>query len=300
MLSSSQRIFIVSGKGGVGKSLVSSALALALAGRGLRTLVCEVNAKERISVLLEQPLAGPQITPMGDNLWSVNVQPQDALREYALMIVKFNTIYNAVFQNRVVHYFLRFVPSLQELVLLGKILFHAQEKDNQGRTRFDRVIIDAPATGHAVSFFRVPQVLLATVPPGPLATEAKKMNDILTDAKRTAAILVCIPEEMPLVETAELQQALKTTAGIGTEAIVLNAFIPERFSLRDLEQIPDLEIRSLAEQHHRRSQASLAARDRLSALGCPVWPVPRLYGLSSKRELVTRVVSYLSPLVDSA
>ena len=88
------------------------------------------------------------------------------MREYALMILRFESIYSAVFENRLVRYFLRFIPSLQELVLLGKILFHLQEKRPDGSWRFDRIVIDAPATGHAITFLSVPQVIIDTVPPG--------------------------------------------------------------------------------------------------------------------------------------
>lgn len=300
MASGSQRVVIVSGKGGVGKSSVSAALALGFSQRGFRTLACEVNAKERVSVLLERAPAGPQVTALEDNLWSVNVQPQEAMREYALMIVKFNTIYNAVFENRLVRYFLKFVPSIQELVLLGKILYHAQEKVSETAFRFDRVVIDAPATGHAVSFLRIPRVLLSTVPPGPLATEVQKMNDILTDANRTKALLVTIPEEMPLVETAELFQALAQGPGIHTEAILLNSFVGPRFSGADLETVSRQPgLRTLIEQHIKRASASVNAQERLSNLGRPLWLVPRFYGLGASRKLVASIAEQLAPMIEA-
>src|SRR5205085_9640327 len=129
-------------------------------------------------------------------------------REYALMILKFESIYNAVFENRLVRYFLRFVPSLQELVLLGKILFHLKEKRPDGSWRFERIVIDAPATGHALTFFSVPTVNIDTVPPGALANDAKWMHEYLTEPSMTAAVLVSLPEEMPVNETIELASAL--------------------------------------------------------------------------------------------
>src|SRR4051812_47231772 len=93
------RLLIVSGKGGVGKSTVAAALALNFSSRGLRTLVCEVNADERIPPLLGHPPVGPEIRALERNLWAVNVRPQEALREYALMIIKFERVYRAVFEN---------------------------------------------------------------------------------------------------------------------------------------------------------------------------------------------------------
>jgi anion-transporting ArsA/GET3 family ATPase len=110
-----KRLWIVSGKGGVGKSTVSAALALRSARAGRRTLVCEVNTQERITRFLERPAAGPNITLLEPNLWAVDVRPQEAMREYALMVLRFETLYKTVFENRLVRYFLRFIPSLQEL-----------------------------------------------------------------------------------------------------------------------------------------------------------------------------------------
>src|SRR3954469_13415812 len=131
-----QRLLIVTGKGGVGKTTLSAALALGSARRGLKTLVCEINTKERVTHLLGRPEVGPEIGSLEENLWAVNVRPAEALREYALMILKFESIYNAVFGNRLVTYFLRFIPSIAEITMLGKILYHLREKRSDGQNRF--------------------------------------------------------------------------------------------------------------------------------------------------------------------
>lgn len=297
---SEQRLWVVSGKGGVGKSTISAALALASARAGLRTLVCEINTKERITGFLERSEAGPQVTEIDPNLWAVNVQPQEAMREYALMVLKFQTIYKAVFENRVVRYFLRFVPSLQELVILGKILFHVQERLPDGRPKWDRVVMDAPATGHAISFLSVPQVLLDTVPPGPLAREAERMRDLLVDPSTTAAVLVSLPEEMPINETIELHQALRGQVRMNPAAAVLNMFVADRFQPGDAEVVP-ASLRPVIDYHQTREELSASARQRLERLlKLPVMPVPRMYEPRVSRRMIERVADRLSPLWEAA
>jgi anion-transporting ArsA/GET3 family ATPase len=293
-----QRLLIVSGKGGVGKSTVSAALALASARAGLKTLVCELNTRERVSILLGHREVGPEIAPLEKNLWSVDIRPQNAMREYGLMILKLKSVYNAVFENRLVRYFLRFVPSLQELTLIGKVLFHLQEKDEDGGWRFDRIVLDAPATGHAVSLLSLPQVILDTVPPGPMSSQTALMRDLLMDPAVTAAILVSLPEEMPVNETIDLHSALIRRVHIHPRAVVLNMAIPPRFTTDELGALQGMpRLADLARAHLGRERLTVEARGRLEReLSLPLAEVPRLFGPEFGREAIERVVQALSPL----
>jgi anion-transporting ArsA/GET3 family ATPase len=225
-----RRLLVVIGKGGVGRSTISAALAVRAARQGKRVLVCEVNARERISALLETKPVGAQIGPVEKNVDAVDVNPQEAMREYALMVLRFQSIYSAVFENRFVRYFLRAIPSLSELVMLGKILYHLGEKLPDGRFRYDLVVLDAPATGHGMTFLRLPQTLAAVVPAGPMADEIRRMQAVLTDPASTGAILVTLPESMPVSETLELNRGLRDVIGMQRAALVLNGFVPPRFS----------------------------------------------------------------------
>ena len=129
---------------------------LLAARAGKRVLVCEVNAQERIAPLLGAP-AGRAADPRGAP-GAVHGE-RDARRRRcastALMVLKFQTIYDAVFENRLVRHFLRVIPSLAELVMLGRSSTRRRRRSG-GRPRWDLVIVDAPATGHAVQLLRVP------------------------------------------------------------------------------------------------------------------------------------------------
>ncbi len=234
-----RRLVIVTGKGGVGKSTIAAALALRASRQGLRTLVCELDAVERVAPMLGAPPAGHEIREALPGLSTVNVTPREAMREYGLMVLRFRPLYDAVFENRFARYFLRAIPSLAELVMLGKVL-HEVRRQEDGRPRWDRVVLDAPATGHAVQLLRVPSVLLDTLPPGPLRKDAQWMQAMLVDPATTALALVTLPEEMPVTEAIELDTTVRTVLHVPRGLLVVNAFPEARFSPQERGRLAEL------------------------------------------------------------
>src|SRR4051812_32024459 len=95
-----KRFLIVTGKGGVGKTTVCAAQALALAHKGKRVLVCMCNAKERLSTMLGSELIGPRVKAVAPNVWAVNMDPEIALEEYGMMMLKSRALYKLLFDNR--------------------------------------------------------------------------------------------------------------------------------------------------------------------------------------------------------
>jgi anion-transporting ArsA/GET3 family ATPase len=184
-------------------------------------------------------------------------------------------------------------------VLLGKILYHLQEKLPDGSDRYQTVVLDAPATGHAITFLNVPQVLLRTVPPGPMSREALKMRDLLVDPQVTAAVLVAMPEELPVNEALELHAALRDQVHIRTHAAVLNAAFTERFSQTDLEALTDHpELYHVAKAHHDRVALAVLAETKLERnLHAPVHTVPRIFTPTFGRAAIEQVMGHLEHLV---
>src|SRR2546426_7722063 len=104
---SAPRLRIVTGKGGVGKTTVATALGLAEASRKRRVLVAEVHGRDRVTALLGLPPAGSEVREVLPNFFTVDMTPRAALREYVIMMVRFETLYKAVFENRLMQRFLR-------------------------------------------------------------------------------------------------------------------------------------------------------------------------------------------------
>jgi anion-transporting ArsA/GET3 family ATPase len=224
---SERRLILVVGKGGVGRSTVAAAIAGQLAARGKKTLLFETNANDRFGSYFDKPPVGENVTQLAPNLWAVNTNPAAALAEYGLMILRFKSVYEMVFENRVTRAFLRAIPGLDDYALLGKAWFHTQE-EKRGKPVWDTVVFDMPASGHSISMLRIPWVIVDTVPEGPLTRDARTIKALLTDQTRTAAVLVTLAEEMPVNEAVELEAKL-SDLGIVPQHIVCNQLYPNHF-----------------------------------------------------------------------
>src|SRR5262245_54853352 len=113
-----KRLILVGGKGGVGRSTVAAAIASICASRGRKTLLFEANANDRFGSYFGKPPVGTTITQLGTNLSAVNTTPAAALAEYGLMILKFKTVYDMIFENRITKAFIRAIPGLDDYALL--------------------------------------------------------------------------------------------------------------------------------------------------------------------------------------
>ncbi len=234
-------VFVV-GKGGVGKTTVSAALALAAARRGKRVLVAMCNAKERLSYLLEVDPIGPRNQPVLPGIEAVNMVPEVALAEYGLMVLKVKSLYSAIFENRIVAAFLRGTPGIEAWSMLGKAYFHTKEIVDK-RRRYDLVILDAPSTGHGLDMLRVPQVIVDVAPPGLLRREAESALSLFRDPERAGVVLVTIAEDMPVNESIELHAAITGELGLPVAKIVINGVLPRLFEPAEREMFVALDAR---------------------------------------------------------
>lgn len=223
------RFVTVVGKGGVGKTTVSTALALAAARRGKRVLIAMCNAKERVSQFLEVAPIGAHNQPVLPGIDAVNMVPKVALEEYGLMVLKVRALYRAIFENRLVAAFLRGTPGIEAWSMLGKAQFHAHERLPDGRARYDMVILDSPATGHGLEMLRVPRVLLDVAPPGLLRREAERAWELFTDPVRSGVVIVTLPEDMPVSESVELYGALRNELALPVVGVAVNGLIEQLF-----------------------------------------------------------------------
>lgn len=217
------RFVVVSGKGGVGRTTVAVTLARVASAAGKRVLVAAAAATDRIGRMFGQnePL-GPNITPLAPGIEGVNITPASSLHEYGLKVLRSELITRAVFENRAVSSLLGAIPGLDAYALLGKAWFHTTELRDR-RPRYDLVIFDGPASGHAALMLRIPQAILNVMPKGPLAGDARAIRELLADPARAALAIVTLAEDLPAREALELAAQARGPLGVALGPLIVNA-----------------------------------------------------------------------------
>jgi anion-transporting ArsA/GET3 family ATPase len=237
-----KQLVIIAGKGGVGRTTVAAAMAIASAHRGKRVLLAQTKSKERLSTLFGVPPVGTELARMRERLWAVNMTPAASLREYGAMVLRSEFIARQVLENKVSRAFLHAIPGLEDYSMLGKVWYHTTEVED-GRPKWDQVILDGPATGHLITMLQIPQAILDAVPEGPLTRPAQAAVDLLRDPKRTSMSIVTLAEDMPSNEAIELSRKATEKLGVTLGPLIVNALYPPRFatgvSARALAALPE-------------------------------------------------------------
>jgi anion-transporting ArsA/GET3 family ATPase len=219
-----RRLVIITGKGGTGKTTVAAALAIGAAARGRRVLVAAVDPDARLAALLEPRPVPLQYQPAlaRENVWVSHIEPFEALGEYLGLQLGTRRLVDPVLRQRGFRQLLLASPGWRELITLGKV-WHLEQMKDRGRPRFDLIIVDAPATGHSLTFLDVPRVVVSAVRAGPLRHHTERVEALIEDRTRTLLLPVALAEELPARETVELVARARNELGVAIERIVVNA-----------------------------------------------------------------------------
>ncbi|MGB0120834.1 MAG: ArsA family ATPase, partial [Solirubrobacterales bacterium] len=295
-----KRILFVTGKGGVGKSTVAIALGIRAAMEGKRTIVVEVASTENASRVFRQADVGFKEVEMRNNLWAISIDPEESMREYVLLQLKVKAMRDLLFRSRMFTYLAAATPGLNELVTIGKIWELALEdrKLKHGR-KYDLVIVDSPATGHGISFLQSPRTFANIARVGPIHSQARQLQDMINDHDHTGSVIVSLPEEMPVNETANLEAELTGDVNISVDRVIMNALYPDRYTDTDLKAIRKLgksendEVRAASKAAISQCVRTASQREQLerleSMVSAPITTLPYIFkpeiDLSSARQL---------------
>jgi anion-transporting ArsA/GET3 family ATPase len=307
-----RRLVIVTGKGGTGKTTLVAALASGAARAGRRVLAVEMERGEQLHRLLDPgsaPVgyAGREIAP---GLRVMRIDPFEALAEYLGLQVGLRGVVDLVMRNRGFRQLMSAAPGWRELIILGKIWHLEQMNDASGGLLYDLIVVDAPATGHGVTFLDVPRVVVSAVRTGPLRRNAELVEGMIADPERTLLLPVTLAEELPTRETVELVARVREGVGIAIDRVIVNAValapfpagaedLDERLArlpaTLDLGALPGPRV--LAEcASHLRARFELNreyTREIAERTGLPVRRLPFLFEGAAQPEAIARLADAL-------
>jgi anion-transporting ArsA/GET3 family ATPase len=223
-------VVLVTGKGGVGKTTVAAALALRAARLGLRPLLVSCEGKATVGRILGGPDERPSPTELVPGVHAIRVDYDVALSNLVAEILGAKRLVEAFLHNRVVRTFVRAAPSVMELCLLHRL--DAARRPGEPGGPYRPIIVDLPASGHALALISTPRAIMRLVRVGPLYRRAQELLSLCTDPRQTAMCVVTLAEELPINETIELV-AKAQGLGVPVGHVVVNAVPPAPLSDED-------------------------------------------------------------------
>jgi hypothetical protein len=283
----SRRVLIILGKGGVGKSTLSAAFATLAARGGMHALIMECDARAPLAATfgVESSFVPAQVA---HNIWLMTLDGRAALEEYLRLVVPGRVLLKAVFATRLYQFFVQAAPGLRELMRLGKVYYEAG-RESAGPQPRQIIILDAPASGQALSLLKMPSAARATFGESIVGKEARNISQMIRDRRRCAIVQVTTADGLSISETLETHAQL-SRINLAPTAVFFNRVPSAEFGADD--------ISALSNRHgprlHKKDLEHLAALARIRhETGAPVLEISEHGGLSGLK-LIDRVAADLA------
>jgi len=229
-----QKIHFVTGKGGVGKSFFAAALAQSF-GLSYQKDKKDDNAPILLAEICDlsfykEYLNVPQIgfKPVKSAYYDLSQwTAQDCLKEYALHLIKIESLFKLFFENPISKALIDVSPGLNELAILGKATSHPRKHGPP--LNYHQIVFDAPSTGHFLTLFRSPKALAETIQYGPMGEQSKGIDQWIRNAQFCEVHIVCLPEELPITETIDLYKTIENEFGI-KPTVYVNKYVDISYS----------------------------------------------------------------------
>lgn len=278
-------LVLVSGKGGVGKSAVTAATALAALRSGKKVLsVAMIGDGGGLAAHLG---SGPlQFKPqeIRPGLSALVVDRAKAMVEYLQIQIGISALAAFAPFARAFDVLASTAPAIREIVTIGKVVYEVQKGE------YDLVVADAPPTGQIGSHLRAMKTIGELVPAGRILEQAAWMREILE--QKTTLALVSVPEELPVTETKETIDLVGSESEVARLRIISNRVLPELRT--DRSNLPSGKAGEAARLHLQLQDEQAHWR---TALPSDV-DLPYLFGVVTPTEVAVRLSERLVDMTD--
>lgn len=195
---------------------------MSLASSGRRTLLVELGERSFFSHMWGQDF-GFKATSVEPNLWVSRWQGEDCLKEYLGYLLKVRQIADLFFENRVMKALVNSAPALKELAISGKLSSGPRKVGPE--MPYDDIVLDAYATGHFKALMNASVGMSEAIGFGPMGEQSRDISEVLSRSDITEVYIVALPEELPVKESLELSQFLKSQFGLRAKIILNKSFL---------------------------------------------------------------------------
>ncbi len=246
----SSKVLIIAGKGGVGRTTVAATIALTASKVMDKVLIVELEGKSNLpnyfnfdnSLKFESQF-------VRDHLEAQRITPDDSLIEY-MYDHGLKAISKRLVKSGVIDIVSTAVPGIKDILVLGKI------KQLEMETDYDLIIVDAPATGHTISFLLSAQGLIESARGGPVKIQSQEVLEMLADPKRCQVCLVTLAEETPVTETIEAAFTLEDKIGVKLGPLIVNGIVNSNLDTNSLKLLKEMKDKLKQSEFHAYQKAA--------------------------------------------
>ncbi|MFH1727231.1 MAG: ArsA family ATPase [Pseudomonadota bacterium] len=210
-----KKLIFVTGKGGVGKTTITCALAMGLANQGKKVLAAEVSSDHKLKRIYENALKEESL-PFD----VMNIDYKEALADYILTQVKIGLLRNMIVSNKILKYFFDMAPGVYEVMVLYRLMNLCKE------SKYDHIIFDSPAFGHGLALLRAPNILRKFIKLGPLKTLLDNVTSSIY-SESSGLVFVTLSKKTPIEETIDFYHQFQNEKIIPLTSVVANLIYPE-------------------------------------------------------------------------
>jgi hypothetical protein len=245
-----RRLYIFTGKGGVGKTTLSKAFVRSLIERGHQAVYLTFKNQALSEIHKDQTT---QSESMG--VVEISLDLEDCARGYIERRLNSKLIAGWIVKTPFFRALINMVPGFNYLIYLGRIL-------EMGKANPDLIVVlDAPASGHALTMVESTTNFQQIFESGIIFEDTKKMLERLHDPGYTKINVVSLPSQMSWQEALELKSGLLQRTPLEVEIILNNCLYP--LVENDLDQLPSglrqkaLNEKQLIEEHRNQIRCTL-------------------------------------------
>ena len=232
-----KHVLLVTGKGGVGRTIVSAAIAMAAARAGKRVLLTEIADSADARSPLAQFFGKKNFTrkpkSVAKNLKACHLWAPYGHELFLRTTIPGGALIGAAIRSKPLQSFLQTAPSFLEMGWYYHLLTLMRATRKNGDYEHELIIVDMPATGHTLALTGLPDQLLRLIKKGPMVKALHEGKAFLNSPESAAAVVVTLPEQLPVSEALELIEGLQETE-VPVGCVMLNRFPENPFTPEEL------------------------------------------------------------------